>query len=508
MARPLPEDNALRRLHAEYATVRALAEAGSLPEAAPRILQAICETFDWAYGGLWRVNVTGGVLSCVETWTPPSGAGATLAADGETTLEPSQGLPGRVWSRGEPVWIPDVSLESGFPRSGVAMEHGLRTALGVPVLYRERFLGVLEFFAADIPEPDLGLLEMLTTIASQVGQFMEHKRTEEELATLFRTSHDMLCIADFEGYLLRVNPAWARTLGYTEEELTSRPYLDFVHPDDREVTGAEAENVSGGTTALLFENRYRCKDGSYRWMSWNSTPIEKEGLIYCSVRDVTEQKRVAADLKEAREAADAANRAKSDFLANMSHEIRTPMNAVIGMTELLQDTPLSADQREYVDTLSDAAESLLGLITDVLDFSKIEAGMLELSPVDFDLREALENTLRTLGLRAHEKGLELVCRVAPDVPEALIGDAPRLRQIVLNLIGNAIKFTDEGEILLQVEKESEGAGEAVLRFVVTDTGIGIPSDKQGVIFEAFALSLIHISEPTRLKTRSRMPSSA
>ncbi|MCG6926814.1 MAG: response regulator [Acidobacteria bacterium] len=487
MARPLPEDYAVRRLHAEYATVRALAEAGSLPEAAPRILRAICETLDWSYGGLWRVNPTGGVLSCVETWTEPSGPAAGLADENrETTLEPSLGLPGRVWSRGEPVWIPDVSLEPGFPRSGVATERGLQTALGVPILYKDRFLGVLEFFAPDIPEPDLGLLEMLTTIASQVGQFMEHKRAEEDLATLFRVSRDMFCIADFEGYLLRVNPAWEETLGYSAEELTSRPYMDFVHPDDRETTVAEADHLSGGESVLLFENRYRRKDGSYRWMSWNSIPVEKDGLIYCSVRDVTEQRRAAAELKEAREAADAANRAKSDFLANMSHEIRTPMNAVIGMTELLQDTPLSADQREYVGTLSDAAETLLGLITDVLDFSKIEAGMLELSPVDFDLRDALENTLRTLGLRAHEKGLELVCRVAPDVPEALIGDAPRLKQVILNLVGNAVKFTEEGEVLLHVEKESVEGGEAVLRFVVTDTGIGIPPDKQSVIFEAFA----------------------
>jgi two-component system sensor histidine kinase/response regulator len=487
MARSLPEDNAVRRLHAEYATVRALAEAGSLTEATPRILGAICETFDWDYGGMWRVYATGGVLTCVETWTPPSGRGAPLARENlKRKLQPSEGLPGRVWSKGEPVWIPDVTREANFPRAAIAGELGLPMAIGVPVRYRERILGVLEFFAARIPEPDLGLLEMLTTIASQVGQFMEHRRTEEELATLFQASRDMLCIADFEGYLVRVNPAWALTLGYTEEELTSRPYMEFVHPDDRDATVAEAQSVSGGRSSLLFENRYRCKDGSYRWISWNATPLEEEGLIYCTVRDVTEQKRIASELHKAREAADAASHAKSDFLANMSHEIRTPMNAVIGMTELLQDTPLSADQREYAETLSDAAETLLGIINDVLDFSKIEAGMLELSPVEFDLREALENTLRTLGHRAHQKGLELVCRVAPDVPEALVGDAPRLRQIVLNLVGNAVKFTEEGEVVLQVEKESADGQEAVLRFVVTDTGIGIAHDKQALVFEAFA----------------------
>jgi two-component system sensor histidine kinase/response regulator len=486
MPRPLSEDNAVRRLHAEYATVRALAEAGSLSQAAPRILQSVCETLGWEYGALWRVDPTAGALRCVVAWHPDD-RGVALAAEAQLArLKPSEGVAGRVWSRGEPVWIPDLRQETDLPGALAAVEDGLRTALGVPVRRQESVLGVLEFLSEAIPEPDVGLIEMLTTIASQIAQYIEHKRTEEELAMLFESSQDMLAIADFEGYLLRVNPAWEKTLGWTADELTSRPYKDFVHPDDQDATVAEETSLTEGVSTLLFDNRYRCKDGSYRWMSWNATPVVKQGLIYCSVRDVTELKRVSAALHEAREAADAASQAKSDFLANMSHEIRTPMNAVIGMAELLRDTPLSADQREYVETLNHAAESLLGLINDVLDFSKIEAGMLELAPVEFHLREALENSLRTLGLRAHQKGLELVCRVAPDVPEVLIGDAPRLRQVIVNLVGNAIKFTDHGEVLLQVEHEVSRVGETVLRFVVSDTGIGIPADKQAVIFEAFA----------------------
>jgi CheY-like chemotaxis protein/HPt (histidine-containing phosphotransfer) domain-containing protein len=162
------------------------------------------------------------------------------------------------------------------------------------------------------------------------------------------------------------------------------------------------------------------------------------------------------------------------------------MNAVIGMAELLLDTPLGLEQREYVVTLKDAAESLLGLINDVLDFSKIEAGRLDLNPTEFDLREALGNTLRTLGLRAHQKGLELAGRIAPDVPDCLVGDAPRLRQVLVNLVGNAIKFTERGEVVVQVEKEAEVGREVVLGFVVADTGIGIPRDKRELIFEAFA----------------------
>jgi len=259
MTQPLPEDNAVRRLHAEYATVRALAESSSLSEAAPRILQAVCETLDWAYGALWRVDSTAGVLRCVDAWHSPSGGGEDLAArTRQMTFERGEGLPGRVWASSAPAWIPDVERERGSPGADVAVEEGLHTALGVPILAGDKVLGVLEFFSGAIPEPDLGLLEMLNTIASQVGLFAEHKRTEEELATLFRLSRDMLCIADFEGYLLRVNPAWAKTLGYTDEELTARPYVDFVHPDDRGATVAEADSISGGTSALLFENRYRC----------------------------------------------------------------------------------------------------------------------------------------------------------------------------------------------------------------------------------------------------------
>jgi len=304
--------HAERRLTVEYVAARALAESTTLEEAGAHVLQAICETLGWDHGGLWHVDSSARVLRCADTWHRPTvDLPEFEATSRRATFARGVGLPGRVWADGEPVWVPDVVADPNFPRAAVARREGLHGAFALPLLIRGNVVGVMEFFSRDIREPDAYLLGMLTRVGAQIGAFIERRRVEEELDRFFTLSLDLLCVAGFDGYFKRLNPAWERVLGYTTDELLARPYVEFVHPDDRTTTTTVAGRLSGGGQVLAFENRYRARDGTYRWLEWNSVPYASEQTIYAAARDITDRKdaqatiaRYSRDLVAARQARD------------------------------------------------------------------------------------------------------------------------------------------------------------------------------------------------------------
>ncbi len=309
--------------------------------------------------------------------------------------------------------------------------------------------------------------------------------SEARFRALADSAPVMIWMTDETGGCSWLNQNWLDYAGKEAADHLGDGWAEAIHPDDR------AQWVRTYRAAFAeqrwFRTEYRLlrADGQYRWLLNNGVPRRTgaggfEGYVGTCL-DVT-------DMRDAREAAVAASRAKGEFLANMSHEIRTPMNGILGMTELALDTDLTSQQREYLGMVKSSADALLTVINDILDFSKIEAGKLDLDPVPFDLRDGVEETLKTLALRAHGKSLELSGRIAPGLPDSVVGDLGRLRQILVNLVGNAIKFTDHGEIVVSVEADdpASDAPDAVgLHFSVRDTGIGIAPDKLRAIFEPF-----------------------
>ena len=331
-------------------------------------------------------------------------------------------------------------------------------------------------------------LELQKEVAERKHAQREMEEQKAFLNSLIENSPVAIVAIGADDAIQVCNPAFEDLFGHRKEDILGRSLLELLStPELRAEISVNAQRVRGGKTTHIVTRRRR-SDGSLVDVEAYSVPLGPEGaptgavLLY---QDITERRRAEEALLRAKDAAEAASRAKSEFLANMSHEIRTPMNGIMGMTELVLDTDLDADQREYLNLAKVSADSLLSLINDILDYSKIEAGKLDIETIDFNLSDCIGETMKTLSLRAHQKGLELAFQIEPDVPDALAGDPGRLRQIIINLVGNAIKFTESGEVVLSVRNEAR-AEDVRLLFTVADTGIGVPQEKQASIFEAFS----------------------
>jgi PAS domain S-box-containing protein len=320
-----------------------------------------------------------------------------------------------------------------------------------------------------------------------------HRQAEARLARAIRGTSDGPWEYDVRTGQYWLAPQWHEMLGYSANDLGTAKMSTMrtlVHPDDLPAQQAAFQRCLETAGVYDAEFRVRVKSGEYRWfrsrgiceVDANGRPTRVSGAL----QDITERRQYQHDLIEAREASAAANRAKGEFLANMSHEIRTPMNGVIGMTELLLDTALDPSQRDYTETIRDSATALLTVINDILDFSKIEAGKLDLEHIELDLRDTVEDVARLLAIQAHGKGLELTAHIDPAVPDLIKGDPARLRQILVNLGSNAVKFTDKGEVNIDVRVLESQPDAAIIRCEIRDTGPGIPKDRQAALFLPFS----------------------
>jgi PAS domain S-box-containing protein len=316
------------------------------------------------------------------------------------------------------------------------------------------------------------------------------KRVEERTAflnALIENSPLAIMVLDSEQKVQLCNPAFEHLFQYTRQEVIGQP-VDGLLADGDSLLEARALSLRALDKPVNLVARRRRKDRSLVDVELHTVGLVVNADVVGSLviyQDISVRKRAEEAMQQAKEAAEAASRAKSEFLANMSHEIRTPMNGIMGMTELVLDTELDSEQREYLNMAKLSADSLLSLINDILDYSKIEAGKLEIEAIDFNLGDIIGDTMKALSLRAHQKELELAYDVQPDIPNALVGDPGRLRQVIVNLVGNAIKFTEKGEVVVHVQADSRTNDDIELHFTIVDTGIGIAAEKQTAIFEAF-----------------------
>ncbi len=469
------------RLALQHAVTRALAEAVSPHDIAANVLATIGAALRWDAGAIWFVESESRQLRCFHAW---NGAGPRVvpfeALCRSYRFDPGVGLPGRIWTRGEPAWIPDLTRDDNFPRASVARAAGLHAAFGVPVRSGGRFHGVMEFFAGEILPPDEGLMAMMTAFGTQIGQLLDRRQAEEALKEseeryrdLFENASDLIQTVDPRGRILYANRAWRETLGYDDSQLSCLAIEEVLHPDAREPFLAALRRACAGEPVAGVETVLRSRSGR---------TIAVEGTLNCKfidgrpaytrsiLRDTTARKRV--------------EQMKRDFLSTVSHELRTPLTSIRGALGLVMggvagDLPESA--RPMIGIALRNSERLVRLINDLLDSEKLEAGHLTLAPRSLELMPLIEQALESTRPYADQFGVAI--EIAETLPATRVtGDGDRLVQVITNLLANAAKFSPPGGTVTIRVTTSNGS----VRVAVEDRGPGIPEPFRPRVFERFA----------------------
>ena len=509
------QKHADRRQALQHAVTKVLAECSTVEQAIPELLRAITVSLDWRVGLFWYVADGHSRITCTKDWSVDTTISQQfLQISRQETYRAGHGLPGRCWAKGEPIWVEDVTQDPTLVRRVGGDITKLRSACAFPVWLRANVYGVMEFFSGEGQSQDWGLLKVLGTVGSQLSLFLE--RTEVEAALheneartrlIIDTALDAVITMDGDGRITEWNAQAERTFGWPAHDVIGCDLAETIIATTHRARYTEylAQLLNPHEHALadrLVEMVGIRQDTHEFPMELAVTPlkIDESVLFSAFIRDITSRKEAERSLKDYAEQlehinqqldaafreAKAATEAKSSFLATMSHEIRTPMNGVIGMTGLLLDTTLTDEQREYAQTVRTCGEHLLTVINDILDFSKIEAGKLELEMIDFDFRLVIEESLELVAERAASKGLNLACLFHAEVPRHLVGDPGRLRQVVMNLASNAVKFTERGDVVVEVTVERQSQESAMIRVAVRDTGIGISEEACQRLFQSFS----------------------
>jgi PAS domain S-box-containing protein len=485
-----------RRLASNLAVTRILADSPDLKDAAPRILRTIAETLGWKLGALWVPDRTGENLQCLEVWHVPSSGVKEFVNEARNRVFASgTGLPGRVWASRLPAWIQEVERDANFPRSSVAFSVGLRSAFAFPLLFGEKFFGVMEFFSEEIREPDEAMLAMFGGIGSQIGLFIERRQAEtvvRELAAIVESADDAVMGKNLNGVITSWNAGAQKLFGYTAEEIVGREILALIpralHDEERQLL----DRLNRGESLTQFETIRIAKDGTEMNVSLTISPVRAaDGLVIGAstiARNITEWKKAERERErlllreqDARAEAEAANRSKDEFLASVSHELRTPLNAIVGWAALLRAGMLEPENHgQAIEVIDRNAKLQARLIEDLLDVSRIVSGNIRFEPRPIRLPEVIEAAVDSVRPSADEKKIEL--RVELDQATGLVqGDPDRMQQVVWNLLTNAVKFTPEsGRIDVQLRTAQTNA-----EILITDNGEGIRPDFLPHVFDRF-----------------------